>query len=145
MAATYASVQKRGHNPTSAAATCEPAELEGAVYSTVKPRALRGGTGPPTEYTSVAFPSSAVLESPACPSPGSGRPLLSLVVASNSTRKAGTSSRNCPGPEAYEDVTDITVPGLGPCSLQPSSSLGFNMRIGKPKGPRDPPAEWTRM
>ncbi|KAK2109261.1 hypothetical protein P7K49_014426 [Saguinus oedipus] len=22
---------------------------------------------------------------------------------------------------------------------------GFNLRIGKPKGPRDPPAEWTRV
>lgn len=22
---------------------------------------------------------------------------------------------------------------------------GFNLRIGRPKGPRDPPAEWTRV
>ncbi|XP_072481922.1 tyrosine-protein phosphatase non-receptor type 18-like [Notamacropus eugenii] len=146
MAATYASVQKRSHAP-GPAATCEPAEaeLEAAVYSTVKPRALRGGAGTPTEYTPVAFPSSAALESPACSSAGSGRPLLSLVVAPSTARKASTPSRHCPGPEAYEDVTDISGPGLGPSSLQPSTTLGFNIRIGKPKGPRDPPAEWTRM
>ncbi|XP_020832208.1 tyrosine-protein phosphatase non-receptor type 18-like [Phascolarctos cinereus] len=146
MAAMYASVQKRGHT-SGPAATCDPAEaqLEGAVYSTVKPRALRGGAGTPTEYTPVAFPSSAALESPACSSPGSGRPLLSPVVALSTVRKASNPSRNCPGPEAYEDVTDIAVPSLGPSGLQPSSALGFNIRIGKPKGPRDPPAEWTRM
>ncbi|XP_043830663.1 uncharacterized protein LOC122734054 isoform X2 [Dromiciops gliroides] len=118
MAATYASIQKRGHAPTPGAA-CDPteAELEGAVYSTVKPRALRGASGTLTEYTAVAS------ESPACSSPGSGRPLLSLVVAPSTARKASTPSRNCPGPEAYEDVTDTAVPGLGPSGLQPSSSL----------------------
>ncbi|XP_015426434.1 PREDICTED: tyrosine-protein phosphatase non-receptor type 18 [Myotis davidii] len=26
-----------------------------------------------------------------------------------------------------------------------ASGLGFNLRIGRPKGPRDPPAEWTRV
>ncbi|XP_036596127.1 tyrosine-protein phosphatase non-receptor type 18-like [Trichosurus vulpecula] len=146
MAATYASVQKRGHTP-GPAATHEPAEaeLEKAVYSTVKPRALRSGSHPPMEYTPVVFPSSAALESPACSSPGSGRPLLSPVMAPSTARKASIHSRNCPGPEAYEDVTDIGGSGLGPSGFQPSSTLGFNIRIGKPKGPRDPPAEWTRM
>ncbi|XP_027692619.1 tyrosine-protein phosphatase non-receptor type 18-like [Vombatus ursinus] len=143
MAATYASVQKRGHAP-GPAATCET-ELEGAVYSTVKPRALRGGTGTPTEYTPVAFPSSAALEDPACSSPGSGRPVLSPVVTLSAIRKTSNPPRNCPGPEAYEDITDIAVPSPDHSGLQPSSTLGFNIRIGKPKGPRDPPVEWTRM
>ncbi|XP_044539093.1 uncharacterized protein LOC123254086 isoform X2 [Gracilinanus agilis] len=89
MAAMYASVQKRGHPPGPSGAACDPAEaeLEGVVYSTVKPRALRGGTGTPTEYTSVALPSSAALESPECSSPGSGRPLLSPVFAPGTARK----------------------------------------------------------
>jgi hypothetical protein len=33
-------------------------------------------------------------------------------------------------------------------SIWPHSTLpllGFNLRIGRPKGPRDPPAEWTRV
>ncbi|KAM7318770.1 hypothetical protein ACRRTK_021882 [Alexandromys fortis] len=33
-----------------------------------------------------------------------------------------------------EDATGTTPPGRG-----------FNLRIGRPKGPRDPPAEWTRV
>ncbi|XP_045833934.1 tyrosine-protein phosphatase non-receptor type 18 isoform X7 [Meles meles] len=39
------------------------------------------------------------------------------------------------GPDAYEDVVDGAQSG----------GLGFNLRIGRPKGPRDPPAEWTRV
>ncbi|XP_069845561.1 tyrosine-protein phosphatase non-receptor type 18 isoform X1 [Dipodomys merriami] len=37
--------------------------------------------------------------------------------------------------DAYEEVTDGAQTG----------GLGFNLRIGRPKGPRDPPAEWTRV
>ncbi|XP_030878365.1 tyrosine-protein phosphatase non-receptor type 18 isoform X3 [Leptonychotes weddellii] len=39
------------------------------------------------------------------------------------------------GPDAYEDVVDGAQNG----------GLGFNLRIGRPKGPRDPPAEWTHV
>uniref|UniRef100_A0A2K6SDR2 protein-tyrosine-phosphatase n=1 Tax=Saimiri boliviensis boliviensis TaxID=39432 RepID=A0A2K6SDR2_SAIBB len=39
------------------------------------------------------------------------------------------------GSGAYEDVSGGAQ----------TSGLGFNLRIGKPKGPRDPPAEWTRV
>ncbi|VFV21173.1 tyrosine-protein phosphatase [Lynx pardinus] len=39
------------------------------------------------------------------------------------------------GPDAYEDVVDGAQ----------TSGLGFNLRIGRPKGPRDPPAEWTQV
>ncbi|KAM5250373.1 tyrosine-protein phosphatase non-receptor type 18 isoform 2-T2 [Hipposideros larvatus] len=38
-------------------------------------------------------------------------------------------------PGAYEDVADGSQTG----------GLGFNLRIGRPKGPRDPPAEWSRV
>lgn len=38
-------------------------------------------------------------------------------------------------PGAYEDVADGSQ----------TSGLGFNLRIGRPKGPRDPPAEWSRV
>ncbi|XP_012584628.1 PREDICTED: tyrosine-protein phosphatase non-receptor type 18 [Condylura cristata] len=42
---------------------------------------------------------------------------------------------NSTAPNAYEDVANGA----------PSGGLGFNKRIGKPKGPRDPPAEWSRV
>ncbi|XP_054985553.1 tyrosine-protein phosphatase non-receptor type 18 isoform X2 [Sorex araneus] len=48
-------------------------------------------------------------------------------------RAASTQSLAAGG--TYEDVSGGVHPG----------NLGFNVRIGKPKGPRDPPAEWTRM
>ncbi|XP_054442660.1 tyrosine-protein phosphatase non-receptor type 18 [Pteronotus mesoamericanus] len=38
------------------------------------------------------------------------------------------------GPGTYEDVASVAQTG----------GLGFNVRVGKPKGPRDPPAEWTQ-
>lgn len=44
-------------------------------------------------------------------------------------------NQNSSVPGAYEDVAN----GV------PNTGLGFNLRIGKPKGPRDPPAEWTRV
>ncbi|XP_066436020.1 tyrosine-protein phosphatase non-receptor type 18 isoform X2 [Eleutherodactylus coqui] len=40
----------------------------------------------------------------------------------------------------YEIVTDASK-GCSPAS---ASGMGFNCRIAKPKGPRDPPAEWSR-
>ncbi|XP_058520368.1 tyrosine-protein phosphatase non-receptor type 18 isoform X2 [Ochotona princeps] len=39
------------------------------------------------------------------------------------------------GPDAYEEVADPAQTG----------GMGFNLRVGRPKGPRDPPAEWTRV
>lgn len=39
------------------------------------------------------------------------------------------------GPDAYEEVADLAQTG----------GMGFNLRVGRPKGPRDPPAEWTRV
>ncbi|GAB0202347.1 tyrosine-protein phosphatase non-receptor type 18 [Grus japonensis] len=42
-----------------------------------------------------------------------------------------------PGDAAYEVVTPQGDPGS-------SARLGFNFRIGKPKGPREPPADWAR-
>ncbi|XP_041330437.1 tyrosine-protein phosphatase non-receptor type 18 [Pyrgilauda ruficollis] len=55
-------------------------------------------------------------------------------------RRPSPSPAGSPRPTdgAYEVVTPPTDTGSGPC-------LGFNFRIGKPKGPRDPPAEWSRV
>ncbi|KAM4697057.1 tyrosine-protein phosphatase non-receptor type 18 [Rhinophrynus dorsalis] len=51
-------------------------------------------------------------------------------------------SRTASFPDDYEDVTN---PSNGLMSTgTPSGGIGFNCRIGKPKGPRDPPAEWSR-
>ncbi|XP_075691083.1 tyrosine-protein phosphatase non-receptor type 18 [Rhinoderma darwinii] len=43
--------------------------------------------------------------------------------------------------DGYEIVTD---PSKGRMPATISGGIGFNCRIGKPKGPREPPAEWSR-
>nr|XP_008542590.1 PREDICTED: tyrosine-protein phosphatase non-receptor type 18 [Equus przewalskii] len=48
---------------------------------------------------------------------------------------AAPADRSAAAPGAYEDVADGAQTG----------GLGFNLRIGRPKGPRDPPVEWTRV
>nr|BAG60207.1 unnamed protein product [Homo sapiens] len=62
-------------------------------------------------------------------------------------------------PGAHAEDARGTLPGRVPADQSPAGSgayedvaggaqtggLGFNLRIGRPKGPRDPPAEWTRV
>ncbi|XP_038578609.1 tyrosine-protein phosphatase non-receptor type 18 isoform X2 [Micropterus salmoides] len=42
----------------------------------------------------------------------------------------------------YEDLASPASDMTGPCS---PGGIGFNCRIQKPRGPRDPPAEWSRL
>ncbi|XP_062367994.1 proline-rich protein 2-like [Cinclus cinclus] len=55
-------------------------------------------------------------------------------------RRPSPSPAGSPRPTdgTYEVVTPSADLGSSPC-------LGFNFRIGKPKGPRDPPAEWSQV
>ncbi|XP_033826039.1 tyrosine-protein phosphatase non-receptor type 18 [Periophthalmus magnuspinnatus] len=50
-----------------------------------------------------------------------------------------------PMTEADDDYEDLTPSGSDTCSLPPSNGIGFNKRVPKPRGPRDPPTEWTRL
>ncbi|XP_072286333.1 tyrosine-protein phosphatase non-receptor type 18 [Pyxicephalus adspersus] len=56
-------------------------------------------------------------------------------IASNYTVISECHARSL---DEYEDVTDPAK------SRPPTEGIGFNCRIGKPKGPRDPPPEWIR-
>ncbi|XP_051282563.1 tyrosine-protein phosphatase non-receptor type 18 isoform X2 [Dicentrarchus labrax] len=42
----------------------------------------------------------------------------------------------------YEDFSSSVSDSTNPCS---PGGIGFNCRIQKPRGPRDPPAEWSRL
>ncbi|XP_075771082.1 tyrosine-protein phosphatase non-receptor type 18 isoform X2 [Pelodiscus sinensis] len=53
--------------------------------------------------------------------------------AASPQKKAPSSPRH-ESTDSYEDL-----------EASPGTALGYNFRIGKPKGPRDPPAEWTRL
>ncbi|XP_026567046.1 tyrosine-protein phosphatase non-receptor type 18 isoform X2 [Pseudonaja textilis] len=70
------------------------------------------------------------------------RNLMPPAFISSSGKKVSSLSRTVPV-QTYEDVADTS---LRTCpNTAGSSVMGFNIRIGKPKGPRDPPAEWSRV
>lgn len=72
------------------------------------------------------------------------RTLMSPVLSSSSAKKAPPSPRTVPM-QAYEDVGDVTSRGVPNTMATSNNPMGFNFRIGKPKGPRDPPAGWSRV
>ncbi|TFJ97408.1 Tyrosine-protein phosphatase non-receptor type 18 [Platysternon megacephalum] len=72
-----------------------------------------------------------------CPSAGRGKSLLHTVKPPGflaSPQKKASSSPRLESTDSYEAV-----------DASPGNGLGYNFRIRKPKGPRDPPAEWTRL
>uniref|UniRef100_A0ACB8EN55 Uncharacterized protein n=2 Tax=Sphaerodactylus townsendi TaxID=933632 RepID=A0ACB8EN55_9SAUR len=105
------------------------------------------------DYTSVntSTPAEPASRATTSPSHSSGlgktflRNLMPPVFTSSPGKKAApTSPRNIP-PQAYEDLGDPVPRGVPNMVGSPTNALGFNFRIGKPKGPRDPPAEWSRV
>ncbi|XP_027131363.1 tyrosine-protein phosphatase non-receptor type 18 isoform X2 [Larimichthys crocea] len=47
-----------------------------------------------------------------------------------------------PADDDYEDFSSSATDLTNPCS---PGGIGFNCRIQKPRGPREPPAEWSRL
>uniref|UniRef100_A0AAX7W5K9 protein-tyrosine-phosphatase n=1 Tax=Astatotilapia calliptera TaxID=8154 RepID=A0AAX7W5K9_ASTCA len=111
--------------PTSHHYDNDPKSVSAApIYSTVKPRAKQQSLPPSvTPIYDIASPTGQ--------KPGEGSD-YQLVAAEKS-------SMDCNDYEDFSssvsDVTSFCSPG----------SIGFNCRIQKPRGPRDPPAEWTRV
>ncbi|XP_069432958.1 tyrosine-protein phosphatase non-receptor type 18 isoform X3 [Ovis canadensis] len=126
MADTYAVVQRRAAPVgTGAGAGARARSTEDTpLYSQVTPRAWR---------------QQAQAEDARGAQPGRGRmPEFegpSELTCSGGFLPAVPVDESVAGPGAYEDVADGAQTG----------GLGFNLRIGRPKGPRDPPAEWTRV
>ncbi|XP_039366829.1 tyrosine-protein phosphatase non-receptor type 18 isoform X2 [Mauremys reevesii] len=82
-----------------------------------------------------------------CPSPGRGKTLLHTTKPAGfvaSPQKKASSSPRLESTDSYEAVDPSPGRGCSPLA-SPGNGLGYNFRIGKPKGPRDPPAEWTRL
>nr|XP_048689395.1 tyrosine-protein phosphatase non-receptor type 18 isoform X1 [Caretta caretta] len=102
---------------------------------------------PSCEYTpNSASAGDASPRGPPSPSARCGKTLLPSLkppafVAS--PQKMGPSSPRH-DPDGYEAMDPSPGSGCGPLA-SPGNGLGYNFRIGKPKGPRDPPAEWTRL
>ncbi|KAM4859357.1 tyrosine-protein phosphatase non-receptor type 18 [Thomomys bottae] len=100
------------------------------VYAAVQKRSLPAGAGPDslskgeTPVYSQVIPRAQ--RAAAAPPAEDSQGALPGRVPDN---------QNPAQSDAYEEVTDRAQIG----------GLGFNLRIGRPKGPRDPPAEWTRV
>ncbi|XP_062975619.1 tyrosine-protein phosphatase non-receptor type 18 [Elgaria multicarinata webbii] len=104
------------------------------------------------EYTQInsSVPGDSSSRAATTPSQtnGLGKNLLRNLmppVFTSSPGKKGPPSPQIASVQEYEDVGDTTSRG-GPYAVAASgNTMGFNFRIGKPKGPRDPPAEWSRV
>lgn len=122
-------VNRSRATPTSHHYDNDAGAAAGPIYSAVKPR-----TKPPsmphsaTHIYDVATPSNA--------RQGEGP-----VSLGNSTEYHLVAADR-PTDDDYEDVSPTVMDATG---FNVPGGIGFNCRIQKPRGPRDPPAEWSRL
>uniref|UniRef100_A0A3B1IIP7 protein-tyrosine-phosphatase n=1 Tax=Astyanax mexicanus TaxID=7994 RepID=A0A3B1IIP7_ASTMX len=114
-----------------------------ALYSTVKPKIRPAGTPPVPDRTA----GSSNQRRPVAPSelghcgyeslPGEEHLLLQVLFIPDSHSSTD---------DDYEYVSNVsTISNVSNTnSYSAPGGMGFNCRIKKPKGPRDPPAEWNR-
>ncbi|XP_017656961.1 tyrosine-protein phosphatase non-receptor type 18 isoform X2 [Nannospalax galili] len=100
------------------------------TYAVVQKLGAPTGQGPGTRV-----PSSQETPVYSQVTPRAQRPVAPTEDQRRTPPSRVPADHNPPGPDAYEEVADGAQTG----------GLGFNLRIGRPKGPRDPPAEWTRV
>ncbi|XP_078144667.1 tyrosine-protein phosphatase non-receptor type 18 [Centroberyx gerrardi] len=103
----------------------------GPVYTAVRPRSR------PISSTHSATPIYDKAE-PTNPRLGEGSSLL----GNNGGYSLVAAEHQSPADDDYEFVSS---PMKDMTSYCPAGGLGFNSRIQKPRGPRDPPAEWSRL
>ncbi|XP_072305554.1 tyrosine-protein phosphatase non-receptor type 18 isoform X2 [Eucyclogobius newberryi] len=131
MDVTYAVVNKKSSAPQSSSLPRKADETHhydnahlmtpAPVYSTVRPRAKPHSSD--THLYDLATPTSSDV-----------KPHYHLI-----SEASGSAT------EADDDYEDVTPSASASISLPPSNGIGFNKRVAKPRGPRDPPAEWRRL
>ncbi|XP_034445857.1 tyrosine-protein phosphatase non-receptor type 18 isoform X1 [Hippoglossus hippoglossus] len=110
----------------------DPAGASAApVYSCVRPR---------NTPLSLQLSATAIYDmaSPSSHRPGGGL----LSPGSNGEHHVAAAEQLSPTNDDYEEFSSSVTDTSGLC---PPGGIGFNCRIQKPKGPRDPPAEWSRL
>ncbi|KAM9751083.1 tyrosine-protein phosphatase non-receptor type 18 isoform 3-T3 [Menidia menidia] len=146
---TYAVVSKPKQPP--------PASPDPAYPPVAKPRSSGGTrTLPPTGHydnVSMGAPAAPVYSTVKPRAkihslPPSATPIYDLAEPANQSPRVGSDYTLVPADNApaddddYEDfsssVSDVT-------SFCAAGGIGFNCRVQRPRGPRDPPAEWGRM
>ncbi|AWP09957.1 putative tyrosine-protein phosphatase non-receptor type 18 isoform 2 [Scophthalmus maximus] len=121
-----------GTLPTSHHYDYYPASVSAApVYSCVRPRAKPHSLPPSaTPIYDTATPANH--------RPAEG----SLSLHSNGAYQLVPAKQLSPENEVYEEFSPSVTNMSNICS---PGGIGFNCRIQKPRGPRDPPAEWSRL
>ncbi|KAM6981886.1 tyrosine-protein phosphatase non-receptor type 18 [Tautogolabrus adspersus] len=102
------------------------------VYSTVKPRAK------PLSLKNSATP----IYDTATPSNHRGGEGPTSLSDNGDYLLLPAAPRTPSSDDDYEDLSSSVTDTTGPCS---PAGIGFKCRVQKPKGPRDPPAEWSRL
>uniref|UniRef100_A0A2K6FAX3 protein-tyrosine-phosphatase n=1 Tax=Propithecus coquereli TaxID=379532 RepID=A0A2K6FAX3_PROCO len=105
------------------------------TYAVVQKRGARAGAGPGSWARSAEEAPLYAQVAPRAQRPGTHAEDARGLTRGGRLLPAVPADQSPAGSGAYEDVTDGAQ----------TSGLGFNLRIGRPKGPRDPPAEWTRV
>nr|XP_055116966.1 tyrosine-protein phosphatase non-receptor type 18 isoform X3 [Symphalangus syndactylus] len=112
-----------------------PGHAMADTYAVVQKRGAPAGAGRGTE-TGTGTETRSTEEAPLYSqvTPRAQRPGAHAEDARGTLPSRVPADQSPAGSGAYEDVAGGAQTG----------GLGFNMRIGRPKGPRDPPAEWTQ-
>ncbi|XP_066499778.1 tyrosine-protein phosphatase non-receptor type 18 isoform X2 [Hoplias malabaricus] len=115
-----------------------------ALYSAVKPKNSRAAAPVPTY--SRPLPVSQRQSMPSSETEHSGYELLPAEFQ----RPVSQFPSPTQGPSDDQSSTDddyeyVTKPLREEYSYSSPGGMGFNCRIKKPKGPRDPPAKWNRL
>uniref|UniRef100_A0A668UA75 protein-tyrosine-phosphatase n=1 Tax=Oreochromis aureus TaxID=47969 RepID=A0A668UA75_OREAU len=133
---TYAVVNKPKHaHPPSSAPTYSASASAAPIYSTVKPRAKQQSLPPSmTPIYDIASPTGQ--------KPGEGSDYQLVAGKERVVKEGRVSAQSSLDVNDYEDISSSVSDVTSFCS---PGSIGFNCRIQKPRGPRDPPAEWTRV
>ncbi|XP_064156687.1 tyrosine-protein phosphatase non-receptor type 18 isoform X2 [Anguilla rostrata] len=170
---TYAVINKPKQRPVAASTPSLPtrspppavhhydnAGLGAPLYSKVKPKSHRGsgdsgggGRGPPTQSVSPTYDRAlpqypgGAQASPAADH-GDYEPLPGIFSSSSRNSKVSDIPKIRKQSEDLNSTDDdyeyVSNPIKGTAGYSSPGGMGFNCRIKKPKGPRDPPAEWSR-
>ncbi|XP_028850449.1 tyrosine-protein phosphatase non-receptor type 18 isoform X2 [Denticeps clupeoides] len=109
-------------------ATCSPAPAATSIYDKAGPdkqRAVAGAAGKDGDYELVTEPLPAFSRE--------SQPALHAPRGSADGRVSNSGD--------YEYVTNLLKESGSFCT---PGNMGFNCRVKKPKGPRNPPSEWSR-
>ncbi|XP_065126399.2 tyrosine-protein phosphatase non-receptor type 18 [Paramisgurnus dabryanus] len=122
-----------------------------ALYSTVKPKNRPVSALPMTLPTTPAFDRATSNQRTGAGSKRTDKDGYEILPGSMardaqphklSTSSSASETQSCTNDDDDYEYVSSNVKDTS--NLFASSSLGFNSRVKKPKGPRDPPADWSR-